>query len=193
MSSTSPASQTEATGALRALFAAFPSDRGGLEGVATYLMAVEGYSIRAIEKAVKRIIRGEADGIDKRFLPTPAQVGNLVGYMEKLLAPVESKLALPAPGSSTLTEDEWAARAKQAAAIRERFGIKKTTGEAVVDREAIPAAQLKVLDDKANAVAARIKAEGWPKLSPEALRLCVPDPAEQFDAWQAKQAEEDAA
>jgi hypothetical protein len=188
MSNISPASQAEATAALRALFTAFPSDRGDIPGIsATYRMAVEGYSLQAIEGAVKRIIRGEADGIDKRFLPTPAQLGNLVAYMEKLYAPATPRQALPAPGSETLTEDEVARRQALAAKARERFGIKRTQGETVVDRDAISEAKRAELDRAVKAVADSIAANGLPKLSDEAKALfreqaerAVPNPAERW-------------
>lgn len=172
-----PASQAEATGALRALFSAFPADRGDGAGLAaTYLIAIEGYSLKAIEGAVKRIIRGEADGIDKRFLPTPAQVGNLAAYVEKLYVPVEPRAALPAPGDAVLTEEEWDRRGRQAQAARERFGIEKRGGETIVDREAIPEARRAELDRTVSTVAARLKEEGLPALSDEALSIIGANP-----------------
>lgn len=201
MSNISPASQAEATAALRALFTAFPSDRGDVPGIsATYRMAVDGYSLRAIEGAVKRIIRGEAEDIDKRFLPTPAQLGNLVAYLEKLYSPPERRLALPAPGDAEPTEEEWARRAAQAAAARERFGIKPTTGETVVDRGAMPEALKAERDREVQRAAAKLK--GRMELSPEARAIfrdglsdrVVPSPDEQFDAWNnPQQSERDAA
>lgn len=184
-----PASPSAAKGALLALFEAFPADRGeGTLAVGTYLIAIEGYSLRAIEGAVKRIIRGEAADIDKRFLPTPAQLGNLVAYMEKLYVPPERHQALPAPGSETRTDEEWARRAAQAAAARERFGIKPTTGETVVDREAMPEALKAERDREVQRAAAKLK--GRVELSPEARAIfrdglsdrVVPSPDEQFDA-----------
>ena len=190
MSSTSPASQAEATAALRALFTAFPADRGEANGVSgAYRMAIDGYSLQAIEGAVKRIIRGEVSDIDKRFLPTPAQLGNLVAYMDKLYAPPERRMALPAPGGAEPTEEEWARRKAQADAARERFGIKPTTGETVVDREAMPEA-LRAERDKDVATAAA-KLKGSFHLSPEALAIfrkdmadrAVPSPDEQFEQW----------
>lgn len=191
MSNISPASQAEATAALRALFTAFPADRGEANGVSgAYRMAIDGYSLKAIEGAVRRIIRGEADGIDMRFLPTPAQLGNLVATMEKLYAPVERPLALPAPGSEALTEDEVTRRQALAARARERFGIKTHHGETVVDRDAIPEAKRAELDRAVTVVAERIKANGLPQISDEAKALfreqserAVATPAEQFDDW----------
>lgn len=170
--------------ALRALFQAWPSDRGDGTGLAeAYIIAIDGYSMRAIEAAVIRIIRGTIDDIDKRFLPTPAQFSNVVAYCEKLYAPVEKRIALPAPGDVEPTPEEWERRKEQAQAARERFGIKTEAGEIVTDREAVPEARLAELDRAVAKVAAKIKAEGWPKLSAEALRTCIPDPAEQYDAW----------
>lgn len=99
ITSISPASPTEAKSALVALFAAFPVDRGeGSAAVATYLIAIEGYSLKAVQMAVKRLIRGEIAGVDPRFLPTPAQVSAAVRYCENLIAPVVPRKALPAPG-----------------------------------------------------------------------------------------------
>lgn len=191
MSSTSQTFASPAD-ALRALFRAWPADRGEGTGFAeAYIIAIEGYSLRAIEGAVKRIIRGEADDIDKRFLPTPAQLGNLVAYMEKLYAPSAPRQALPAPGSETLTEDEVARRQAIADKARERFGIKRSQGEKVVDRDAIPEARRAELDKAVRTVAERIRSEGLPPLSEGARALfresaerAVPSPDEQFDDWQ---------
>lgn len=208
-----PASPSEAKGALLALFEAFPADRGeGSLAVGTYLIAIEGYSLKAIEGAVKRIIRGEVDDIDKRFLPSPAQLGNTVAYLEKLYSPPERRLALPAPGDAEPTEEEWVRRKAQADAARERFGIKTTTGETVVDREAMPEA-LKAERDRA-VTQAKDKLSGRMRLSPEAMQIfdripqlsdaeyekyvgereetlkkAVPSPDEAFDNWNREAAE----
>ena len=190
MSNSSPASQAEATEALRALFTAFPSDKGPVNGfAATFLMAVEGYSQQAIRKAVTRLIRGEFDWFDGRFLPTPAQVSRACKYCEDLIAPV-ARPALPAPGDEKLTEEEWARRKAQADAARERFGIKPSTGETVVDREAMPEA-LRAERDRDVAKAAAKLREGSYQLSDEAMAIfreglsdrVVPSPDEQFERW----------
>lgn len=103
--------------ALKALFRAFPSDRGDGAGFAeAYIIAIEGYSLAAIGTAVRSIIRGEADDLDKRFLPTPAQLGNIVARWEKAMAPPAPK-ALPAP-------EQWRDDSPEAVARR----------QAVVDR-----------------------------------------------------------
>lgn len=178
--------------ALRALFRAWPADRGEGTGFAeTYVIAVEGYSLRAIEGAVMRLIRGEVADVDKRFLPTPAQLGNLVAYMEKLYAPPEPRLALPAPGDIRDESPEGIARREAfVATVRERFGIKSHKGEIITDREAIPEATRAKLDAELATVAKRISAEGLPGLSAEARALfreqaerAVQTPAEQFDEW----------
>ena len=92
--------------ALRALFAAWPSDKGAGTGLTeAYILAIEGYSLPAIEGAVRRLIRGEVDDVDPRFLPSPAQVGNLTAYMEKLLAPPNPVKALQSPGDSPKSEE----------------------------------------------------------------------------------------
>ena len=196
MSNSSPASQAEATEALRALFTAFPSDKGPLNGfAATFLMAVEGYSQQAIRKAVTRLIRGEFDWFDGRFLPTPAQVSRACKYCEDLIAPPK-RIALPAPGDVEPTEEELARRKAQADAARERFGIKPSTGETVVDREAMPEALRAERDREVAKAAAKLR-EGSYQLSDEAMAIfreglsdrVVPSPDEQFDAWNREAAE----
>jgi hypothetical protein len=196
MSNSSPASQAEATEALRALFTAFPSDKGPVNGfAATFLMAVEGYSQQAIRKAVTRLIRGEFDWFDGRFLPTPAQVSRACKYCEDLIAPPK-RMALPAPGDVDPTEEEWTRRKAQADAARDRFGIKPSTGETVVDREAMPEA-LRAERDKDVARAAAKLREGSYQLSDEAMAIfreglsdrVVPSPDEQFDHWNREAAE----
>lgn len=192
MSSNSPASQAEAATALKALFTAFPAERGnGMGGAATYLMAVEGYSLPAIQKAVARLIRGEFDWFGGRFLPTTAELSRACRYCEDLISPPK-RLELPAPGSEVLTEDEVTRRQALAARAREIFGIKQRQGEAVVDRDAIPEAKRAELDKAVRTVAQRIAADGLPMLSDEAKALfraqsqrAVPDLAEQYDEWSA--------
>jgi hypothetical protein len=171
-----PASRAEATSALRALFEAFPVDRKeGAGGAATYLIAVEGYSAEAITKAVKRLIRGEVAGVDARFLPTPAQVSAAVRYCEDLIAPVAPRQALPAPGDEVRTPAEQALVDAVVAAARARLGIERPTGgEIITDREAIPRERLAQLDRNVEAVAARIKTEGLPRLSLEAINALTP-------------------
>lgn len=190
MSNSSPASQAEATEALRALFTAFPSDKGPVNGfAATFLMAVEGYSQQAIRKAVTRLIRGEFDWFDGRFLPTPAQVSRACKYCEDLIA-LPKRMALPAPGDVEPTEEEWTRRKAQADAARERFGIKPSTGETVVDREAMSEALRAERDKEVAKAAAKLKGGSY-ELSDEAMAIfreglsdrVVPSPDEQFDDW----------
>lgn len=60
-----------------ALFTAFPAqDRSGTEGelAQIYLMALDGVSVVAVERAVRRFIRGEVDDNSLTFRPTPAQL-----------------------------------------------------------------------------------------------------------------------
>lgn len=190
MSSNSPASQAEATSALKALFVAFPAERGnGMGGAATYLMAVEGYSLPAIQKAVTRLIRGEFDWFGGRFLPTTAELSRACRYCEDLIAPPR-RPALPAPGDVEPTEEEWTRRKAQADAARDRFGIKASTGETVVDREAMPEALRAERDKDVARAAAKLKGGSY-QLSDEALAIfreelserVVPSPDEQFDTW----------
>lgn len=190
MSSTSPASQAEATSALKALFTAFPAERGnGMGGAATYLMAVEGYSLPAIQKAVTRLIRGEFDWFGGRFLPTTAELSRACKYCEDLIAPV-ARPALPSPGDVEPTPEEWERRKAQADEARDRFGIKPSTGETVVDREAMTEALRAERDRDVSKAAAKLKGERF-ELSDEAMAIfreglsdrVVPSPDEDFDNW----------
>jgi hypothetical protein len=192
-----PASPSAAKSALLALFEAFPADRGeGSLAVGTYLIAIEGYSIRAIEGAVRRIIRGEVSDIDKRFLPSPAQLGNVCAYLEKLYSPPEPVKALPAPGDGERTAEEQARIDALVGKWRKDNGRHKVGGEIITDREAVPAARLAKLDAAVEQAAAKLKSGDY-RLSPEALatfnkdhldRVAVPDPGEQFDAYEAGRA-----
>ncbi len=122
-----PASRAEATTALRALFEAFPADRSnGVGAAATYLIAVEGYSLVAIQKAVTRLIRGEFDWCSGKFLPTPAEVSRACRYCEDLIAPPKP-LALPAPGDIIDDSPEAIARRQEHAenCRRNRFDWKQ--------------------------------------------------------------------
>jgi hypothetical protein len=192
MSSSFPASSAEISGALRALFTAFPSDRGDVPGIsATYLMACQGYSLAAIEGAVRRIVRGEVSDIDRRFLPSPAQLGNVCAYLEKLYAPPEPVRALPAPGDGERTAEEQARIDALVGKWRTDNGRHKVGGEIITDREAVPAARLAKLDAAVKQAATKL-AQGDYRLSPEALAtfskdhldtIAVPDPGELYDGW----------
>lgn len=117
----SSASPTEAKSALRALLTAFPiaghEDMNGV--IATYLMAVDGYCLVAIQKAVMRFIRGEVEGHDGRFIPTPAQLSREVRYRQGLMTPPAKPKALPAPGD--IIPDEGS-KARVAAMARDYSG-----------------------------------------------------------------------
>ncbi|MCO5092648.1 hypothetical protein [Bosea sp. (in: a-proteobacteria)] len=164
-------------------------------GAATYLMAVEGYSLPAIQKAVTRLIRGEFDWFGGRFLPTTAELSRACRYCEDLIAPPK-RMALPAPGDVEPTEEEWARRKAQADAARERFGIKPSTGETVADRETMPEALRAQRDKDLERIAAKLKGGSY-RLSDEAMAIfrdglsdrVVPSPDEQYDDWQSRKGE----
>jgi len=181
--------------ALRALFAAWPADRGEGTGFAeAYIIAIQGYSLKAIDNAVKRIIRGEVSDIDRRFLPSPAQLGNVCAYLEKLYAPPEPVRALPAPGDGERTAEEQARIDALVGKWRTDNGRHKVGGEIITDREAVPAARLAKLDAAVKQAAAKM-AQGDYRLSEEALAtfskahldaIAVPDPGELYDGWKGR-------
>lgn len=108
---------------------------------------------------------------------------------------IRTSKCLPPPPSpeddGPRSEDQQARIDGIVAKARERFGIKRTQGETVVDRDAIPEAKRAELDRAVAAVAERIKASGLPALSDEAKALfreqagrAVPSPDEDFDEWE---------
>ncbi len=191
----SPASPSEAKSALIALFEAFPADRGeGTSAVATYLIAIDGYSLKSIRGAVKRLIRGEVDDVDRRFLPSPAQLGNVCAYLEKLYAPVERKLALPSPDDLPPENDEaaWQRRRELAEAAKARFAppsspVMKPMTEAEFDtwarQEMVRVRKESDAGRYRLSEAAMQIIRNSPRLSDEEYRKFVPSPDEQFDAW----------
>lgn len=112
-----PASQAEALKALRLLFTALPIERSDASSAAaTYLIAVEGYSLPAIKKAVIRLIRGEFEWFKGQFAPTTAQVSRACRHCEDLIAPPR-RLALPSPDQTR--DDSPAALARRRAFIEQ--------------------------------------------------------------------------
>lgn len=182
--------------ALRALFAAWPADKGEGTGFAeAYIIAVQGYSLRAIDGAVKRIIRGEVSDIDRRFLPSPAQLGNVCAYLEKLYSPPEPVKALPAPGDGERTAEEQARIDAIVGKWRKDHGRHQPGGEIITDREAVPAARLEALDNAVKVAAEKLKTASY-RLSPEALAtfskehldsVAVEDPGTAYTQWQSKE------
>lgn len=135
---------------------------------------------------------------DGQWWPTWHDVQKELGAMTSsrrlLAAHIRSGECLPKPseddGDEPRSESDQARIDAIVAKARERFGIKQTSGETVVDRDAIPEAKRAELDRAVNAIAESIKANGLPKLSDEARALfreqaerAVPSPSEQFDEW----------
>lgn len=75
-----PATADETKSALRALFTAFPSHDSGNAAwrVAGYQDALFGEPLWAVERAVRRFLRGEVCSHDGRFLPTSAELARVV-------------------------------------------------------------------------------------------------------------------
>lgn len=105
---------------------------------------------------------------------------------------------LPPPAKDFEPDDSPEAlgrRKAQADAARERFGIKPSTGETVVDREAMPEALRAERDKDVARAAAKLKGGSF-QLSDEAMAIfreglsdrVVPSPDEQFDAWEGRAA-----
>lgn len=176
----SSASPDEAKSALRALFNAFPlaGHEDMSQVVGTYLIAIDGYCLVAIQRAVTKFIRGEVEGHDGRFLPTPAQISREVRLRQDAMTPPgPPRQALPAPVRPEPTDEE-----RQRVADRVRQWVKDHTPD--------PVAAWKPREP--GDIVRQMRAEGM-KLSDAALatftkdhldRVAVPDPAEQFDAWE---------
>ncbi|MBN7759483.1 hypothetical protein JYP46_21900 [Nitratireductor aquimarinus] len=75
-----PASQAELAGALQLLFDALPFQRGsnGENVAAAYIEALRGVSLDAIKAGISRFLRGEVEGINMRFVPTPPELARIV-------------------------------------------------------------------------------------------------------------------
>lgn len=106
---------------------------------------------------------------------------------------------LPSPTEDFEPDDSpeaLARRKAQADAARERFGIKPTTGETIVDREAMSEALRAERDKEVAKAAAKLKGGSY-ELSDEAMAIfreglsdrVVPSPDEQFDTWNRQAAE----
>lgn len=177
----SSASPDEASNALRALLNAFPlaAHDDMRQVIGTYLMAIDGYCLAAIEKAVMRFIRGEVAGHDGKFMPTPAELGREVRYRQDLMTPPEPpRQALPAP-------------VRQEPTVEERQRVADRVRQWVKDRTPDPVAAWKPREP--GDIVREMRADGGMKLSAGALatfskdhldKVAVPDPAEQFDAWE---------
>lgn len=176
----SSASPDEAKSALRALFNAFPlaGHEDMTQVVGTYLIAIDGYCLAAIQRAVTKFIRGEVEGHDGRFLPTPAQISREVRLRQEAITPPEPpRQALPAPAREEPTDEE-----RQRVADRVRQWVK--------DRTPDPVAAFKPREP--GDIAREMRAEGL-KLSDAALatfnkdhldKIAVPDPGAEYDAWE---------
>lgn len=173
------ASPQEVEGPLKALLKAFPmQDREDMRGlIGTYLIAIDGYCLSAIQKSVARFIRGEVEGHDGRFAPTPAQFSRDVRYRQDLMTPPEPpRQAIPAPIRQEPTPEE-----RQRVADRVRGWVKNHTPpplEGFKPREP-------------GDIVRQMRAENL-RLSPEALasfnkahldNVSVPDPSEEYDQW----------
>lgn len=63
---------------VRLMLNSFGGGAGGeTHRVASYMIALDGFSARAITAAVRRVLRGEAEGLDRRFPPTAPQLAAL--------------------------------------------------------------------------------------------------------------------
>ena len=120
----------------------------------------------------------------------------MTGGRRLLAEHIRSGACLPPPPPEDERDNspEGVARREDLARrVRDRHGIKQPGGEGVSDSEAIPEAKRRELEQAVQVQADRIKAEGLPKLSVEALRSVLPDIAEQYDEWAAERDDRSAA
>jgi hypothetical protein len=166
----SSASPDEAKSALRALLNAFPlaAHEDMRQVIATYVMAIDGYCLAAIQKAVLRFIRGEVVEHDGKYMPTPAQLSREVKYRHDLMTPPPSRLSLPAPKREEPTEEE---RARVASRVRQW----------VKEREPEPVALAKPREP--GDIVRQMRSENL-KLSPAILATFVQSPDELYDEWE---------
>lgn len=76
---------------LRVLFSAFPIAARSDEalGVKTYLDALEGYSLEAVERSVRQFITGKVQTHDGRFAPSTAELARNVAQWQDAIRIVE--------------------------------------------------------------------------------------------------------
>lgn len=175
----SSASPDEASNALRALLNAFPlaAHDDMRQVIGTYLMAIDGYCLAAIEKAVLRFIRGEVAGHDGKFMPTPAELSREVRYRQDLMTPPEPpRQALPAPVRPEPTEEE-----RQRVADSVRQWVKDRTPDPV---DAWKPREPGDIVREMRAGEMKLSAAALATFNKDHLdKIAVPDPAEQFDTW----------
>ena len=110
----------EAMGLLSMLFEAFPTsgDKGSETTAKAYLMAIEGCSIQGLREGVRRLIRGEVDDHNGKFIPPTAILARVVRY-EDLRIKIEArnanrpKLAAPVANVIELDAETRARRVEQ--------------------------------------------------------------------------------
>lgn len=77
----------EAMGLLSMLFEAFPSssDKASETTAKAYLMAIEGCTIHGLRNGIRRIIRGEVEEHNGKFVPSTAILARVVAYEDRRL------------------------------------------------------------------------------------------------------------
>jgi hypothetical protein len=92
---------------LSRLFSAFPTAARAddMLSARTYLEALEGYSVEAIERSVEQFIRGKVQSHDGRFAPSAAELARNVGQWQDAIRVVEAARNPPLMASGILKVD----------------------------------------------------------------------------------------
>lgn len=79
------ADKAEALGLLSMLFEAFPTsgDKNSETTAKAYLLAIDGCSLPGLREGVRRLIRGEVNDHNGKFIPTTAVLARTVRYEDQ--------------------------------------------------------------------------------------------------------------
>lgn len=94
-------------GLLERLFSAFPTTGRADAALSakTYVEALHGYSVEAIERSVEQFIRGNVESHDGRFTPSAAELARNVRQWDEAIRQVEANRTAPPLASGITSVD----------------------------------------------------------------------------------------
>lgn len=128
--SNSPATRSERERALAILLStmAFHDDADPADVIAAYHIALEGYPLEPIKRAVTRFIRGEVDGQSLSFIPKAPEFGREVSRLHTTMQPPPPRQAwTPEPTRQEPDADSKARVRAAVEALKRRLSPINTT------------------------------------------------------------------
>jgi hypothetical protein len=112
------AQRAEALDLLSMLFEAFPTsgDKTSETTAKAYLLAIDGYSLPALREGIRRLIRGEVEEHNGKFIPTTALLSRVVKYEEdriRILAATANRKRLDRARTDNVVELDPETRARR--------------------------------------------------------------------------------